>query len=321
MRKPRTAAHRLVALALVALSLLATTGAVASSLAAPAAHTEAAPGGAASAPAESPLALRAALEVRALGVTLAREMRLASPADVDGAPAVSKRVSTDDARAALPVSAALAASIDEAAPRSTLEEAPVVGVQSARAAEAPLATEAYAIAAATALALGALAWCWPSIKHLAGRVLVAPLFAHVGRAEVFENGVRERIFALVKSEPGISASELSAQSGVSWGTTIYHLDVLEQNRMVVSVKDGRYRRYFVNGAGASEKEVISALRNPVSARIAQHVKSVPGLSQKDLASQTGLSPQALHWHANRLLKAGVVTKIRDGRVVRFFTRA
>ncbi len=167
-----------------------------------------------------------------------------------------------------------------------------------------------------------LAWAWPTLKDVLGRAVVAPLYAHIGRAEVFENDVRERLFELVKTEPGISPSELSSRLGVSWGTTIYHLDVLEQNRMLVSVKDGRYRRYFENGgAAADRREAVAVLRNAQTAAVAERVSMTPGLSQKDLAHAIGLSPQALHWHAARLLRAGIVTKVREGRVVRFYRSA
>lgn len=313
--------HRVLAIALLVGAFVATGGALASALVAPAPGSVGADSeGAPRAVGDGSLGLRVGVRIEALGASLAREMHLTPPVSPPvPVPGASRSVAANEAPVEMiPVDAEIALGLDEAAPRQTLEEGASAEVASVSATEAPRATEAFAIAAAVALALGALAWFWPSLKHVATRMLVAPLFAHVGRAEVFENGVRERIFGLVRDEAGISASELSAKSGVSWGTTIYHLDVLEQNQMVVSVKDGRYRRYFANGAGSAEKQIVSALRNPVSARVAEHVRNVPGLSQKDLASQTGLSPQALHWHANRLLKAGVVTKIRDGRVVRFF---
>jgi predicted transcriptional regulator len=163
---------------------------------------------------------------------------------------------------------------------------------------------------------------WGAVKAWAGRALVVPaigLYAKISRAEVFDNGVREHIFEAIRARPGVSASDLAKLAGVSWGTTIYHLEVLEQNRMVTSLRKGRHRRYFENGAQLdATKDVVALLQNPVTATVAQTVRASPGATQKDLAHATGMSPQALHWHLARLCQAGLVRKERAGRFVRHF---
>ncbi len=169
-------------------------------------------------------------------------------------------------------------------------------------------------------AAGALAWFWPHVKKLA--VLVIPLYARITRDEVFDNDVRERIFNIVNADPGVSATDLASRAAVSWGTTMYHLDVLEQNRVVTSMKDGRYRRYFVNGADlASTKAEVAVLKNDRTAAVARIVAETPGSTQKEISRATGMTPQALHWHMARLSEAGLVRKVREGRVVRHFTAA
>ncbi len=182
----------------------------------------------------------------------------------------------------------------------------------------PAETVAWAAVAALGAA-GALAWFWPHLKKLVGLAAVAPLYARITRQEVFENAVRERIFTLVKGDPGISASDLSARAKVSWGTTMYHLEVLEQNRMVASMKQGRYRRYFINGAELSgTKEEVAILKNTKTAAVADVLTKAPGLTQKEISRATDMSPQALHWHMGRLVDAGLVRKEREGRVVRHY---
>lgn len=177
-----------------------------------------------------------------------------------------------------------------------------------------LASPVVAIAAASGFALVAAAlWLWPHLK----KVALLGLFAHIGRAEVFDNEVRERVFALIRAEPGIHATDIATKTGVSWGTALYHLEVLEQNAMVAVHKDGRYRRYFVSGAGV-EKQMTSVLRNERTAGVRDTIAGRPGLTQKELSEAVGMSPQALHWHVVRLDRAGLVRKERDGRTVRHF---
>lgn len=194
-------------------------------------------------------------------------------------------------------------------------------VQGQQAVLVPIAAPV-ALAAAAFTVAGLAAYFWTGLKTWAFRLLVfplVPLYARVTRAQVFDNGVRERIFQAVKETPGIAATDLSRKANVSWGTTMYHLDVLEQTRMVTSMREGRHRRYFENGAQlAATKEVVALLQNPVTAGIAQTIRDRPGATQKELAAATGMSPQALHWHLARLVGAGVVKKEREGRVVRHF---
>ena len=199
-----------------------------------------------------------------------------------------------------------------------------VTTASMRAVLAPAAAPVALAAAAFTLA-GALAYFWTGVKTWALRLGVFPLlglYAKITRAEVFDNGVRERIFQAIRAHPGVSASDLSRLAAVSWGTTIYHLDVLEQTRMVTSLRKGRYRRYFENGAAlVASKEIVAVLQNPVTAGVVEALRRAPGVSQKELALATSMTPQALHWHLARLVGAGVVRKERAGRVVRHFVCA
>ncbi len=181
------------------------------------------------------------------------------------------------------------------------------------------------LAAAAFATAGLVVYFWAAIKTFAYKVLVlplVPLYAHITRSQVFDNDVRERIFTAIRDEPGVSASQLSRAAGVSWGTTVYHLDVLEQTKMISSLRDGRYRRYFQNGQALdTSKEIVSCLKNDTTNSVASAIVAAPGTTQKELAATVGMSPQALHWHLTRLVKAGIIEKRRDGRVVRHFALA
>ncbi|HWH08780.1 MAG TPA: winged helix-turn-helix transcriptional regulator, partial [Candidatus Thermoplasmatota archaeon] len=177
-----------------------------------------------------------------------------------------------------------------------------------------------AVAASAFTLAGLAAYFWGGLKKALLLPLVG-LYARITRAEVFDNTVRERIFHAIKANPGLSASDLAKLAGVSWGTTIYHLDVLEQNRMVTSLRKGRHRRYFENGAALTvPKEAVAVLQNPVTAQVVSSIQGQPGATQKELAGRVGLTPQALHWHLQRLVAVGLVRKEREGRVVRHFSQ-
>lgn len=271
------------------------------------------------------LALAAMVHVDVLGVGTSQGATLAPPVpaavpvpSVD----VSRKATLGLAPADVPVEVGADVSLQGgAALRRANAPSGEVETQKAQVVDVPLANAAV-VAAAALTGAGLLAWAWTSVKAWGQKLLVLPaiaLYAKISRAEVFDNDVRERIFQTVRARPGIAATDLARTVGVSWGTTIYHLDVLEQNRMVTSLREGRHRRYFENGAQLdASKETVAILQNTVTAGVAARVKTAPGVTQKDLAHSLGMSPQALHWHLTRLVAAGLVRKEREGRVVRHF---
>jgi DNA-binding transcriptional ArsR family regulator len=315
----------ILGLALLAAGLLLALVGVGASFGFEAARTEAPSAPAATAAdAVSPggLVADAGVDLNLLGV------HQTPAAHLDPAPARGARLPTlaVDKQVGLPTGATLPVGLDArlalGTGRSAEREAPAgVGAASASFVQIPVLHPAAtaALAAVAFAGAGLLAYFGGAIKKALWLPLVG-LYAKISRAEVFENEVRERIFQMIKASPGLSASALAQAAGVAWGTTIYHLDVLEQTRMVTSIREGRHRRYFENGAQlTATKETVAVLCNPVTSQVAQRVKSTPGLTQKDLAQATGLSPQALHWHLVRLVKTGVVRKQREGRVVRHFS--
>lgn len=164
-----------------------------------------------------------------------------------------------------------------------------------------------------------LAWAWPALKFGLARYLVVPLYARIHKDEVLEHPVRDDILTTVSDQPGISASELGRRTRCGWGTLVYHLSVLEREKMVWSTREGRHRRYFAQGrVNYSDRDALGLLRNASSRRLADAVRQTPGVIQKDLSHRLGLSPSTIAWHIDRLERAGLVLKEADGRQVRYY---
>jgi predicted transcriptional regulator len=172
----------------------------------------------------------------------------------------------------------------------------------------------------TALAVGGaaaglamLAWFWPSLKFF-----LAPLYTRIAPDAVLMHGAREKIYRLIRDEPGIHAHEVAARLGLGWGTAVYHLKLLERNSLVVSRHEGRYKRFFVTGdQRIQHREAVALLRNATSRSIATAVAAQPGQIQKQLCQALGVSPSLASWHLQRLEASGLVTAERLGRAVRY----
>ncbi|HEX2022886.1 MAG TPA: helix-turn-helix domain-containing protein [Candidatus Thermoplasmatota archaeon] len=325
MRSTRT--PTILGAALLGMAALLLFAGLGLALAAPA-DAPAAPAPAASAErhVEGGLDLAADVRVEVLGVEVERSAD-ASPEAAASLPLPGFSVVRQErvAPEGVPVEADLGLDLQMGSHAEEGDEAPAETAVASAQATPVRASDGLVIAAAVAAGAGLLALAWGSLKSLGQRVLVLPaiaLYAKVTRAEVFENEVRERIFAAIRDRPGIAATDLAREASVAWGTTIYHLDVLEQTQMVTSIREGRHRRYFLNGAQLpGSKVAVAILHNEVTRSVVDRVRAAPGATQKELAEATGMTPQALHWHLVRLVGAGLVRKEREGRVVRHFPAA
>lgn len=177
---------------------------------------------------------------------------------------------------------------------------------------------ALALVGAAGAVGGALLW-WTTIRRLVlfGAI---PLLSRIAHSEIYTNTARRLIADLVLAGPGVSLNELVSKTGYSRNAVSYHLFVLEKEEELVSIRDGKYRRYFprggkyVNGA----KNVVSALRNETTLKMAQHIVANPGLIQRDLCRELGTTPSAACWHARRLEQLLIIRKERVANTVQYF---
>lgn len=147
-----------------------------------------------------------------------------------------------------------------------------------------------------------------------------PLLSRIAHSEIYTNDARRLIAQIAVENPGLCLNEIVARTGYSRNAVSYHLFVLEKEEALVSIKDGKYRRYFprggkyVNGA----KQVVSVLRNETTLKMAQHIVTNPGTIQRELCQVLGTTASAACWHAKRLEQLGVIRKERVANTVQYF---
>lgn len=166
--------------------------------------------------------------------------------------------------------------------------------------------------------VAAVAWFWPRLK-VASTLLLLPMYTRIERTAVLEHEKRDEIYELIRQQPGIHAHEIGEKTQIGWGTTVYHLKLLEQHSLVVSKKSGRYKRFFVNtGEYTKKKDAYGALRNDTAKAVADFIVNHPGCSQKELCAALGIQPSLASWHVDKLEGVDLVKRVKDGRQVRYF---
>ena len=120
---------------------------------------------------------------------------------------------------------------------------------------------------------------------------------------------RRRIYECVTTNPGAHLRELARRCTMPLGTSLYHLDYLESAGMIVSRRDGRYKRYFgSHSIGRREKEVLSLLRHEAPRRLTQALLDRGAATQRELCDSVGVSRSTVSFHLNRLVADGVVIR-------------
>jgi DNA-binding transcriptional ArsR family regulator len=196
--------------------------------------------------------------------------------------------------------------------------------------DAPLETESAAVAAPVggsrvmlaAAAAGAslltLYGAWRILKWT-GLAALVPLYSHISDNEILDDPNRASIYRLIQAEPGISTKDVADRLHLAWGTVTHHLTKLEKRRFVVSKKYGKYRRYFANGQGGTEKkDELAVLRLDRTGDVAALIRANPGMSQKAVSEALGVSSSTILWHVKRLEEVRLVTKVREGKIVRYY---
>lgn len=170
------------------------------------------------------------------------------------------------------------------------------------------------------LALFLVGYFLPALKVVGAQaLLLVPGYAKLRKDAILDNKIRDQILDLVKQDPGASITDLAKKVDAGWGTVVYHLGVLEKNKMVSTVLDGRHRRVFPVGlVDFSGQGQLALLKNERVRALYDLIHEQPGAFQDQLAKRIGISAPATSWHLKRLEDAGLVGRVKDGRRVHYY---
>ena len=138
-----------------------------------------------------------------------------------------------------------------------------------------------------------------------------------------QNLVRNDLLDFITVNPGINLSSIRRELELSQGAVSYHLNKLEKSGEILTDKGMKERRYYPSSMGysnamdKSSTDEAEAIMSSESSRKIVDLLREEGMRQSDIVDKTGLSPSTVHWHMERLHKAGIVSKKRVGRSVKY----
>ena len=150
-------------------------------------------------------------------------------------------------------------------------------------------------------------------------VLLVPLYSKIRRDGVLDHFVRGQVYGYIKANPGEHYNAVKKALELKNGTLVYHLQTLEREEYIQSVHDGRFRRFYPIGMRIPEADKVQL--NHIQEAIRELVLSRPGISQKELAQEVGLSGATINYHIARMRKLAVIRMTKVGRQTQLFVDA
>jgi DNA-binding transcriptional ArsR family regulator len=152
-----------------------------------------------------------------------------------------------------------------------------------------------------------------------------PLYTRLAKQEVLNLRTREVIFQTIQSSPGINFLALRQRvpsvrgpGPIAFGILAHHLAKLEGFGLVLSRREGRYRRYFDAGSGlARDAAAIALLKTAPVNHLARIILERPGSTVNELrahlAGSVALQRTSVLHHLDRLMNHGLVARERRGK--------
>ena len=143
--------------------------------------------------------------------------------------------------------------------------------------------------------------------------LMMPLLARLNKEDVLDNRVRYLIHGTIDENPGIHFNALLEQLELPNGSGVYHLEVLEREHFITSVRDGRLKRFYSTNSSIpdSHRMTPEQVRSGTLALIARR----PGISQKEIIEELGVDRDTVGYHLRELVREGRITDSRSGKYV------
>ncbi len=175
-----------------------------------------------------------------------------------------------------------------------------------------------ALSAVMALIVAAAAVSFETVRYNL-LVLWLPLFTRLKRKQVLDNNNRYSIHGLIIDRPGVHFAGIIEALGLPMGVVTYHLEVLERENYVQTVRDGRLKRFYSTDTRIpkSSRMVPEEMRRVLVELIAGR----PGISQKEVIREIGVDRETVGYHLRELVTEGRISHSKRGRYTVYWVAA
>ena len=133
--------------------------------------------------------------------------------------------------------------------------------------------------------------------------------------EVFELETRQKIYNLIKKNPGLHLSKIAEILHLRISLVEYHVRYLEKNKIILASKEIGYKRYYGEGdkIGVDDKKLLALLRRETPLRIVLFLLDCPGAIHEEISERLKIAKSTLTYHLQMLVDLEIVQVERMGK--------
>lgn len=140
-----------------------------------------------------------------------------------------------------------------------------------------------------------------------------------GGRSLLMNPIRQKIFKYLCEYPCSSLSTIANDFKISPASMSWHLNLLLERKIITKMKAGGQRIFYpTNIIDKSTIPVLILLANPKIHDLFIKIKATPGIKQKELSEELGLSHQSINTFSSRLKYKDLIEIVRDGKFTRYY---
>ena len=133
-----------------------------------------------------------------------------------------------------------------------------------------------------------------------------------------QDTTRQSILDYITAHPGVHLRQICRDLGLGMGNVQYHIDRLERDRRISSMRRGLYRFFYpATLFGDRQREVLSVLSLDTPRALLLNIIEKPESSQEELATAIEVSQPTVSWHLKRLVNLGILQREQTGRRVTY----
>jgi predicted transcriptional regulator len=146
--------------------------------------------------------------------------------------------------------------------------------------------------------------------------LFLPLYTKLRKDKILDQRTRGLIQGYILANPGCNYTLLRDNLALADGTLTYHLQVLEREGFVYSIREGLFRCFYPTGLPPPRRGKLHL--SDTQADIVRICKRIPGITVGEIATAMSRRPNVISYHLKLLREGGLITLEEDGRHVRVY---
>jgi predicted transcriptional regulator len=143
-----------------------------------------------------------------------------------------------------------------------------------------------------------------------------PLYTKLRKDKILDQQTRGLIQGYITANPGCNYTLIRDNLELADGTLTYHLQVLEREGFIYSIREGLFRCFYPKGVPPPRRGKLHLSDTQMD--IVRMCKRIPGITVGEIATAMNRRANVISYHLKLLKEGGLIRLEEDGRHVRVY---